>query len=70
MKKMFLAKEVEVIKKTSDNPKKLLRVKFTYNDVKPRRFQKTDNNKQDKELAKSIDEMRLMRQGILPKIPY
>jgi hypothetical protein len=59
------------MKKTSDNPKDLPRVKFTYGDMKPKRFQKTDrNDKQDKELAKSIDEMRLMRQGILPKIPY
>jgi hypothetical protein len=57
--------------KSYDIPKKSPRVNFTYSESEPSLLKKTakkSNLKQ--ELSESIAEMRLIKQGVLPKQPY
>ena len=57
--------------KSYDIPKKLPRVKFTYSESEIGLLKKTAKKSNlNQELSESIEEMRLIKQGVLPKQPY
>jgi hypothetical protein len=57
--------------KSYDIPKKSPRIKFTYSEPEASLLKKTaKKNNLNQELSESIEEMRLIKQGVLPKRPY